>query len=317
MHASRSPIFFVLAGIFVTLIVAIVFGLLYTSRAFPTTLRPGGGLLDGLIANGISVVVSVILISPLTAYFISRRREQQLAPVQKSFVETMASEIDRLAAFYIHQAPLYGNAILALETSLSVNTLSSALEAFNLSLRASTDRVAHVIPTAQQALATDSVPAQDSVLTKAMKEAALIREMTADLYETFYKETISLENTVSFSMPLFPVEMVTNLHDIRKTLIEYRGSLQDMLSVLSGAKDPRITAMAKQSALDFGLLIHKVQTLATASGVAGDISDRMTSATAMDGIGVRYQRDIAGKLVEIFVQARDYDAKIDQLRRSA
>lgn len=197
--------------------------------------------------------------------------------------------------------------------------MSAALEVLNHSLSDRIDRMTDITSTAQQAPLGVSAapPVEDSVLAKATREAALIQDMTADLYQTFYRETVSLENTVSFALPFFPVEMITNLHDIRKTLIDYRGSLQDTLSVLSGANDQGIIVRAKQSALDFGLLINMITALAKGSAVTGDILDRMKAAVAMDRIGVKYQRDIAEKLVDVFIQARDYDAKSDQLRKSA
>jgi hypothetical protein len=155
-----------------------------------------------------------------------------------------------------------------------------------------------------------------SVSAKAIEDAALLRQMTKDLYELFYRETASLENTLTFAMPLFPVDVVTELHDIRKSLIEYRGSLQDMLNVLAGSSDHRVIARAKQSALDFSRIIAKIEVLGNSSmSNGGEILKLLASAQSLAKIGAQYQRNIAEKLVMIFAEAREHDANIDKMGR--
>jgi hypothetical protein len=121
---------------FSLVVVAVVWGLIYTSAHFSESLfKPGGGLLDGLIANGVSVIISTILITPLTAYFVLLRREQQLVPVRKSFVSSIANAIDGVAISFIHHFHLYGLSVKALNDSMAGNTLAVAFETFNKNLK--------------------------------------------------------------------------------------------------------------------------------------------------------------------------------------
>lgn len=99
MELGSFKLFLAFAAIFLVLMGALVIGLIFTSSAFSTSLRkPGGGLLDGLIANGISVIVSTILIAPLTAYFVTVRREQQLVPVRKYISQSSGSIVSLVLA---------------------------------------------------------------------------------------------------------------------------------------------------------------------------------------------------------------------------
>jgi hypothetical protein len=300
-------VFLVFAIIFVALVSAVIAGLIFTSRAFPQSLgTPGGGLLDGLIANGISVIVSTILIAPLTAYFVNMRREQQLVPVRKSFVLSIASGIDRIAMSHIHHFALFGFAVLALRDGMAVNTLKQGMDLMK--------EIAEQLHTSFTGAAhtpfTDS-----SILSKAVHDAQLLAGMVEDFYDVAYRETAVLENTLTFALPLFPVDVITDLHDIRQILMDYRGNLQDMLAVVGGADDPRIAARAKYSVLDFRKLIDKVGIVAKSAAVNNE-ADYMSNAAEfvkLDVLG-HTQQKIAEELVLVFEEARKYDAQLRQTR---
>lgn len=303
MGLESFRVFLVFAAVFVALIGAIIVGMIFTSSAFPQSLRtPGGGLLDGLIANGISVVVSTILIAPLTAYFVNFRREQQLVPVRKSFVLSIASGIDRIATSHIHHFGLFGMAVLQLRDGMAVSTLKKGLD----SIKEFADRThARLTGAAHTPLETDSI------LSNAIRDAELLAKMISDLYDVAYRETAVLENTLTFALPLFPVEVVTDLHDIRQTLMDYRGNLQDMLAVLRGADDPCIAARAKFSVLDFRKLIEKVRIIAKSSSVDNEMEYMRNAAefAEIDVLG-HTQQKIAQELVSVFEEARKYDAQL-------
>jgi hypothetical protein len=65
-----------------------------------------------------------------------------------------------------------------------------------------------------------------------------------------YREASELENALLLAMPLFPVDIVNDLHDIRQVLIDYRASLQDILGVIAGENGETVITRAKMSALD-------------------------------------------------------------------
>jgi hypothetical protein len=314
-----SNAFITFGGIFLALIVAVIYGLIYTSGKFSESLyKPGGELLDGLIAGGISVIISTILITPLTAYFVALRREQQLVPVRRNFVHGIANSIDELAVSFIHHIHLYGFSVMALRDSMAGNTIKLSLETFNKKLERMRSRLSREkgsqdgeMEKANQGVETQ----EDSILAVAITEAKLVREQARDFNDQVYREARDLDNTVMFAMPLFPVEALNDLYAIRQTLIDYRESVKDMLAVMEGETDPRAIARAKFSALDFEALRDKI-TIIAKSSMADELANMPNVARLLEVMQVYDQTKISSMLVDIFVDARRYDLQLQQMQDS-
>jgi hypothetical protein len=236
------------------------------------------------------------------------RREQQLVPVRRSFVSSIASGIDRIALSYIQHFELFGLAVVQLADSTQVNTLKVAFDSANDFLTRILADLNETHPTSQRS----------SVLQKAIEDAKRIATMIRDLYDIIYREATGLENTLTFAMPLFPVDVVANLHEIRQLLIDYRASLQDMLAVLGGINDARVIVRAKQSALDFARLIENVSVLAKSSAVENE-TELLKNASDFVRLDAQkhVQRTIAERLVSVFEEARQYDAQLNPARIKA
>jgi len=176
--AMKSPVFLALTALSTFLVAAIVFGLRFTSSAFSDSLlKPGGGLLDGLIANGISVVVSTILIAPLTAYFVNMRREHQLIPVRRGFVLSIAGSVDRLARQYILSYEMYLLSIRTFRDTSEGHTIKQSLEKLNEALEK--------ISAERQGLSS-APKLVDSILTKTLQDASFVRSMVKDMSKLLY-----------------------------------------------------------------------------------------------------------------------------------
>jgi hypothetical protein len=95
----------VLKGLFIAfilLIFAVIAGVYWDWPKIPESMEQHGQLLESLIANGISVILSVILITPLTVYFINDRREKRLVPVRENFIESLSAALERIATAHLH-----------------------------------------------------------------------------------------------------------------------------------------------------------------------------------------------------------------------
>ena len=290
---------------------SIIVGLVFTSTAFHNSLyQPGGGLLDGLIANGISVLLSTILIAPLTAYFVNRRREQQMAAVRRGLTLSIAGEINQISEAFLHFFAIFGHAVMAFEQSGQGNTLAHAIESLNETLlRINTKQLARMGETLENASTLSTV---HSSFKKTLDDAKIIRSMVKELHEMLYREASTLENTLMFAIPVFPVLTIDNLRAIREDIVTYRGSLLLVLRVMAGDLEPGTVARAKNSYLDFDKLLQRVRQIAKTVDVT-DAEEKMLSVSALaKAFSWSAQRKLSERLIEVVEDSMKYNSEINK-----
>jgi hypothetical protein len=194
-----------------------------------------------------------------------------------------------------------------LHNSVAANTLKYAFEG----LKETLDR--HLVD-----LRNDQQPAtteREAILTKAINDAELVGKLIRDFYDLIYRETATLENTLTFAMPLFPVDVVKDLHELRQLFIDYRGRLQDMLGVIAGESEASVIVRAKHTVLDFQKLEDKVNILARSSMVEDDVRIMTHVSSLLKVLPYHNQVIFSEMLVDVFEEARKRDAQLKAARR--
>lgn len=310
-EARRSVwIFRFLVFLFFLLIALIIFGLYWDRREVIGSLQPHGQFLEGLIANGLSVILSVLLITPLTFYFINYRREKELKPIRIYFIDNLASSIERLADDHIRFLGLHYIGIELLLSITTVDALGSLMEDASINLGAITEKLQNLdtpLPKRSRTAEEKSTISENLIL-----KAELIKNLAQRHYEGIYKDVQDIENILVFSVQQFPIDGINSLHQIRTVLMKYRENLKFLIDVLEGIKDPGVILRAKYTALNFNDLIENLNIICRTCSIDESRLSFNSAAELAKPIQLIKQRNFSEKLVDLFEQVR----KIDEERES-
>lgn len=308
-YISQNRTLFGLSILFASLFALVCFGLYFTSSQFDVSLKPRGGLLDGLIANGISVIVSVILISPLTAYFVSMRRDQQLQSVRANFLQAFEREIGNLKHAYINHVALYNVSALTFQMITGDRIQLHAYKGMNERLQVMLNRVIHKIDSIDKCEPSGSDDQdRDATLKDILNDTEILRNLIIDIYERFMRETTMLDNTLLFSAPFFPERCAVLLYETRQDIIEYRYNLRSLLNVVSGSSDPGDEIAGKHAYLDF----HKLETRLNEVGHIVRASITITRPTddleTITPLSRQNQIVASTRIIDAFVKVRKFSS---------
>jgi hypothetical protein len=117
-----------------------------------------------------------------------------------------------------------------------------------------------------------------------------------------YRESSMLENTLTFATPIFSVEDIPRLQELREIIGQSRTSQQDMLAVLAGVDDPGVAIRAANSTINIFVLNRLIEQLADDVGLV-TVSDHLHNAYALEEIDGRISlrkltEDLVGLLSE-------------------
>jgi hypothetical protein len=279
-----------------------IVGAVVTSRV-ESLLKPGGSFSDGLITSVFGVVISTILIAPLTAFFVNLRREHQLAPVKREYLRSIKVGVESLAARHVRFLDIFGTVAMGFDTGVSSALLMKAFA----SLSASLDKSFSSAPKHRAQFAEAEALRNEG--------ASILHDLTASHCEEIYREITHLDNTLMFCIPLFPPEAVAILSAVREHTLEFRNHLNDLRYLLSGHSDPVALAGARQGVLDIGKIWSELQAIET-SLPGGIIPDKHPTPgiAAMTRIGTAGQETLISHLVDVLEKELQLEAQIKPIR---
>ncbi len=294
-----------LVGAFTILVLGVILGIFWDWSTISASMGPHGQLLEGLIANGISVVLSVVLIAPLTAYFIDSRRERRLVPIREGFLEGLGAAIERVATAQLHYLSFHYLQVQGLQATIAIDMMEAVTKKVTESLAETTAKIEHATP--------PELGNRESIVSKLISKTTLIQTTTQRHYDIMYRETQDIENTLTFAMPQFPVEAVNHLHRIRLILMEYRERLRAMLAVLNGVTDPVTLGQAGMSVLDFRDLLKAFESVRRVCAL-DDKPINLPWAIRLAEPGAVYQQgQFAKALLDMFNEAREADHRLNRV----
>lgn len=92
---------------------------------------PSFDFLQNLLSEGVGVFISTLAIAPLTALFVERRRERQLAPARVEFLRSVSRQIKTVSDDFVHKFAMFST----LKTTLEYNALQDQIGKFEETLR--------------------------------------------------------------------------------------------------------------------------------------------------------------------------------------
>jgi hypothetical protein len=197
-NLGSVSLFVALSCVFIGLIVGVFLGFAHRAYTYRHSTDTEGSFIDGLIANGLSVIVSTLFIVPLTTTLSDIIRERRIAPVRRSFVNSIGTEIDRLAHFYLVHFSTFAMGLRLLGMAIETEALSTGMKNLTDSLSNRFEVLKHEI-SSESAKARPDAP----ILRKAIETSKLLSTAVKSMYDVLYRESALLENTLTFAMPLF------------------------------------------------------------------------------------------------------------------
>lgn len=245
----------------------------------------GKGFLLNLLSEGSGIVVSTIVIAPLTAYFVERRRQRELAPARAMFVKNLAKRLLYLAETHRVGFGTVGSAAALLGTvgSTSRSALQLRLGTLRGGGHAGGDPVAP----------SQTVETAASALSQAITDLRSIQSNIA-----------SIERLVEIHSPFIPPSGTVHLNGMLQTLHESLHEYWKLEQYVSGTlpRDKRPTKWG--AALDMPKLVEQAQKALDAIG---------------DTIGVRADRRLKGAYddaTKALASAREWALAADKEREA-
>jgi len=91
----------------VTIIVLLVVGLVFAWPSVYAGITTGDrSFLLALLAEGIAILISALVIAPLTEYYVSQRRHLQLQPVRHQLLTDIAAKLERICDQFLTKTAL-------------------------------------------------------------------------------------------------------------------------------------------------------------------------------------------------------------------
>jgi hypothetical protein len=307
-----SKLFLSLFVLFALIAVLVLAGIGYTAPEFRTILlKRDGNLLDGLLANGVSIIISTILITPLTAYFVELRRERRLGPARASIVRAIAEAVNRLARNELSYQRWLGQWLSILSTSVEGTGLRVMMERLAVSLQVRNRKWL-----GQPNPGPETKTSENEILVGLLRDCKDLLAMSDRHYDVLYKETDNVDRSLTLCMLVVPPAAVSELHEIQKHLFDYKNSLLALLGVLRGSTDIETLHTAKSTKIDFRFLMDRISALAAyCPGLNLSPAELSVVSLLTDKDGPYEMQRFAEQFVELIEQARRYDASTTEIFR--
>jgi hypothetical protein len=241
------------------LVVFVYLGVIATTALLTTALtraNPGSlfgeSMMQGLLANALSIIVSAMVMAPITAYFLKEVQERRLRPVRAEFVSTMRMTIDEISNTQRRFQIDFDPPALTLSMTVSTKTIIDGFASLNRSLHRRHPETARPEPA--------EAPTDMEVEAQRLRQEniAMLTDLIDRHCEDMFQVTSSLETTLVFCTPVFDANAILHLSIIRTRTLEYRNRLRDLRALLRAPLDNALILRGGEAVLDVRSLINEL-----------------------------------------------------------
>lgn len=188
-----------------------------------TTSRSGDlGFTQNLISEGLGVLVSTIIIAPLTAYFVEKKRQSELVSVRATFWQTFASRLENLANKHLFALAGIALTTTTLQTLTTTNKLKGLVERLSLSGLS--------LPRSDQGQTISIDPDISNAAQQVGSAIRQGREVRADIE--------AIERLIEVNLSILTPKDITNLNNMLHRLHTVLHGYWELEQYVVGAGDP-------------------------------------------------------------------------------
>jgi hypothetical protein len=245
-----SPLLWAAVIVYLGLIVGTIFLIASLRQARGSLFEPS--LTESLLANALSIIVSAMIIAPVSALFLKQVQERRLRPVRAEFISTMRMTIDEISNTQRRFQIDFDPPALTLSMTVSTKTIFDGFASLNRSLFRRRPEITGPEPPEE--------PTDMEVEARKLREENIV--MLTDLIdrhcEDMFQVTSSLETTLVFCTPLFDANAILHLSTIRTRTLEYRNRLRDLRALLRSPLDKALVLRGGEAVLNVRSLINEL-----------------------------------------------------------
>ncbi|MEM7327743.1 MAG: hypothetical protein AAF437_03320 [Pseudomonadota bacterium] len=206
------------------------------------------GFLQNLLSEGVGVAITTIIIAPLTALFVEKRREKELVPIRRQFFSDVTARLDE-AAFSFNQSYLH-----FFSTGTHLKQLALLDDLNQLSFRVT------------KALQPDKSLTPDDSANERLETAA--RSMAGFLTDisNLTDDLESIERLIEIYTPMLSAESISQVAKISASVRREITSFRTLKKYLEGRASSVERLLAQNASLDVSLLMSSLSVLLRETG---------------------------------------------------
>jgi len=282
-----------------------------TTIALNRDLLEAKGFTTNLLTELLSVIVTILAVSPFTAYILDRKKQIDLAPIRRAFFTELCTRISRVVS---HFQSHFATMTLA-SRMVPTAAFLDGIENFNEKLTQLADRLERRNTTG--ILASDSGPAATSTKEKEEKDALKkISNLLAEMLESVgsvEKDLVAIERLLDTYMPHLEPNMVQEVAELSQTLSHQLDSFRALRRYVLGSASPAEWILAKHAVLDLSVHLMSLERLLGSAGLT-DVRKNLATAES-SAVSPDSQRELISNVTG-FLDKAFYQKYKDALRRS-
>lgn len=194
------------------------------------------GLYENLLSEGLGILISTLLIAPLTAIFVENRQERKLQPIRRQFFEDVGKRIDWVINSFLH-------------TPSSFAIHKGTLEA--VAVGEMLDQIGRLMRLEAQTIAaspTENLSHEYMVVSRQLSNTA--RELSG-----LAGQLQSIERLIEIYTPFLTPEMFSDVAKISTQAERGMRSFRQLARYMEGTASREVRLVARSANVDFTLLI--------------------------------------------------------------
>jgi hypothetical protein len=297
-YALKTPIGLAASIVYVLLLIAVIIGFWRGMHA--THPQTPTEVVADLSMNGLSILVSTILLAPLTAFFVDASREARLKPTKAALFNAIARQFDQIAQRHLHFSAMLSLQMNVLSSGLQIQAIDDAMDRFG--------RAAARIAADLNHAPVDPQPDDRPTLTAvAIQQSEGIRKSALEHADAIFRDLEQIDNALLFCIPVFDPASITTLSNLRETVVKFRAAMLDFRSVLHGNPDPSTAIRARMAVLDFQSIDRNLRMVAKEIGEPYPAAGLGDDIARMVEIGVAKPAKFIEDIVDILELVRAQD----------
>lgn len=212
------------------LVIILFYGIwLDAPKLITSATSPGGPILENGIVGLVTVILSIVFVAPLTAYFVEFLRERQLAPVRAALFNSAALQLkvahDSHVNFLVPFLLMASHAATSLQLDIIKDTTTRFAE-FGESVSARLSKRGTANPV--------STPNAFPILVATAAGLTQLKSWALEHSRQMRLRLVHLDRTIGFMIPLFPEQAVVHLSGLRGEVMRYIVAVEELVELCGG-----------------------------------------------------------------------------------
>jgi len=280
---------------------------------------PNLDFLDGLVTTGVGVILSTVLIAPLSALFVEVRRQHDLEPVRQSLARGAWLTLEQIYRRHVNFLSSLGRLASITKVGLDALSIQQVLEKIR-------EDFTHLKLVSLGAPPSAKTETATRLFEEMVEQARPMADVCSSYCRSMDRDIQQFDNALLFSLPVFAARSVSHLSEIREQIIGFRTSLAALENVtrgvLGGANplrpeqtDLSNVPLANNAILDFRKIAGHLDQLGGTVSLGSDT--QLANAISLlhsdnDATSLYSQRLIIAATTAIFNKALERDAQLSQ-----